>query len=126
MSVRDLFIQAPHLSGAHWAEQHAEWREHIWRIEMEKMGFGRKPGRPTIERIAFAFDFSCEKEDVKEYCKDLTHLCMLRHYELEHDDKEAKAEADDLYAVLEPREVNFPTVAAKFTVAQANGGWWGE
>jgi hypothetical protein len=126
MSVRELIIQAPHLSEASWPEKKAIMAELAWAHEMAGKGFGQVEGESILERIAFLLDWPCQKEDVRKYCLQLLHLCALSHAGNEHGDTEAAIQAIELKAVLEPQEALHPEVAKVMTVAEAYGGWWGE
>jgi hypothetical protein len=125
MSVRDLFIQAPHLCGAHYADKRSTVAQIVWDHEMENKAFGRINGESAIDRIAFMFDWPCDNEDMREYCLQLGNLNVLAHYAKEHGDTDARAEADELKPLLESEEKNFPAVAKILTVEQAYSGWWG-
>ncbi len=126
MSVKDLFIQAPHLCGAANAEKHAKIAKLVWDFERNENGFPKVDDESPDQRIAFLFDWPCENEEKKSYIQYLAQLAVLRHYEKEHGDVVAGDEADILAVSLSELEPMHLDVAAVLTVAEANIGWWGQ
>ena len=124
MSVRDLFIQAPHLCGANNHGKHSEIAKIVWDQEQRENKFPRIAGESAAQRVDFLFDWECIDYSNREYCASLAELSVLAHYGNEHDDKASRKMAEELAMALLLKEPLYPDVAEILTVEQSARGNW--
>lgn len=126
MSVKKLIEKAPELCGAKYAKKLARVASLVWEDEKKNNGFPRIKEESALDRVEFLFDFRCDDECKKDYCKKLCELNVLSHYASEHGDHEAGIKAIELKEQLKAVEADYPDVAEVLTVEVASRGWWGD
>jgi len=124
MSVKKLLESAPELCGAVSANKHSRVAGIVFEVETEGKEFKREPCESPEDRIGFLFDWPCENEKKREFCKKLATLAVASHYAIEHGDDDAMAEAEGIKKEIEADEALYPDVQAVFSVETASRGYW--